>query len=164
MSIAGIIEVLQRHDVEFIVVGGVAAVLRGAPTTTFDIDIVYALNAENVDRLQRALAALSAKFRDDPRGLVPDRAHLESRGHKLLITSEGPLDCLGTIDDDVPYEVLVHDSSFLEVGSRSVRVLALRRLIASKRWTRRPKDLVMLPLLEAAADEEERRSLGPRRG
>ena len=45
MAIASITETLVAHDVEFIVVGGMAAVLQGAPVHTIDLDIVYALSA-----------------------------------------------------------------------------------------------------------------------
>ena len=42
MALHDMIETLVRHDVRFIVVGGPAAVLHGAPTTTFDLDVLYA--------------------------------------------------------------------------------------------------------------------------
>lgn len=89
---------LVAHDVEFIVVGGMAAVLQGAPVHTIDLDIVYALSASNIDRLELALTELGAVFRDDPRRIVPNRSHLQSRGHKLLQTTAGPLDALATIE------------------------------------------------------------------
>jgi hypothetical protein len=38
---------LVAHDVEFIVVGGVAAVLQGAPVVTFDLDILHRRTPEN---------------------------------------------------------------------------------------------------------------------
>ena len=60
MAIADIIGTLVAHDVEFIVVGGMAAVLQGAPVHTIDLDIVYALSEPNIERLQSALTKLGA--------------------------------------------------------------------------------------------------------
>jgi hypothetical protein len=55
MAIASIIQTLVAHDVAFIVVGGMAAVLQGAPVHTIDLDIVYALSEANISRLELAL-------------------------------------------------------------------------------------------------------------
>ena len=75
MAIASIIQILVTHDVEFIVVGGMAAVLQGAPVHTIDLDIVYALSESNIARLELALTELGAVFRDDPRQIAPNRSH-----------------------------------------------------------------------------------------
>ncbi|HVZ32082.1 MAG TPA: hypothetical protein VG963_06645 [Polyangiaceae bacterium] len=82
MAIADLIQSLAAHDVEFIV-GGVAALLQGAPINTIDLDIVYARSPANVDRALAALAELGAVYRDDGRRLSPTRSHLESPGYKL---------------------------------------------------------------------------------
>ena len=78
MAIADLIQSLAAHDVEFIIVGGVAALLQGAPINTIDLDIVYARSPVNVDRALAALADLGAVYRDDGRRLSPTRSHLES--------------------------------------------------------------------------------------
>jgi hypothetical protein len=78
-------------------VGG-TAVLQGAPVHTIDLDIVYALSESNIVRLELALIELAAVFRDDPRRIAPNRSHLQSRGHKLLQTTAGPLDALAAIE------------------------------------------------------------------
>ena len=98
MAIASIIETLVAHDVEFIVVGGMAAVLQGAPVHTIDLDIVYALSESNIVRLERALTEPGAVFRDDPRRIVSSHSRLQSRGHTLHQTTAGPLDALATIE------------------------------------------------------------------
>src|SRR6188768_2907676 len=110
MAIASIIETLVAHDVDFIVVGGMAAVLQGAPVHTIDLDIVYALSPANIDRLELALIHLGAVFRDDPRRIVPNRSHLQSRGHKLLQTAAGPLDVLATIETNTTFQDLLADA------------------------------------------------------
>jgi hypothetical protein len=57
-----ILRTLVRHRVEFIIVGGVAAVLQGVPITTFDLDLVHRRESGNIDRLLKALETLEACF------------------------------------------------------------------------------------------------------
>src|SRR4051794_21336333 len=76
------LEVLCRHGVEIIVVGGVAAVLNGAPISTFDLDLVHARDPENLDRLMAALVELEANYRDQTgRRLPPVLELLAGDGH-----------------------------------------------------------------------------------
>jgi predicted nucleotidyltransferase len=96
-------------------------------------------------------------FRGDPRRLRPSRSHLESPGHKLLETHHGPLDLLGTIEDDTTFEDLLADAEWLDLGGVRVRVLSLPRLIRVKERLTRPKDQNMLVLLRATLDERTRR-------
>lgn len=145
-----LLEVLARHRVEFIVVGVTAAVLQGAPVVTFDLDIVYARTAENVSRMLAALDELGAVFRNTPgRRIAPNESHLESTGRKLLQTKLGPLDVLGTIDNDAGFDDLLPHSVRLDVGGRSIAALGLERLIEVKQRAGRPKDLAVLPVLRA---------------
>ena len=85
------LEVFARHHVDLIVVGGVAAVIGGAPLATFDLDVVHARNSANLDRLRNALDELDARYRD-PAGrlLRPDASGLAGTGHHLLQTRCGP--------------------------------------------------------------------------
>ncbi|HEY3827134.1 MAG TPA: hypothetical protein VGL82_21415 [Bryobacteraceae bacterium] len=100
-----ILKVLTRRRVNFIVVGGVSAVLHGAPVTTFDLCVVHARNRENILRLMTALEELEAVYRNQPeRRLRPDESHLTSKGHQLLLTKFGPLDVLGMIGKSRTWE------------------------------------------------------------
>ncbi|WP_437989356.1 nucleotidyltransferase domain-containing protein [Sorangium sp. So ce145] len=156
MALADILRALVHRNVEFIVVGGMAAALQGAPVTTIDIDIVYSRSDDNIVRLMAALADLEAVFRTDPRRLVPNESHLRSTGHKLLQTKHGVLDVLATIEESTCYEDLLPDSTVLEVAGVLVRVLSLERLIEVKAKLTRPKDRAMLLLLQATLDEKRR--------
>lgn len=148
-----LLEVLARHQVDFIVVGGVAGVLQGAPLLTRDLDIVYRLADDNAERLLAALEDLEAKFRADPRQLEPNRSHLASRGHKLLTTRLGDLDCLGTIEDDTDYEDLLPHVDRMQIGETEFQVLALGRLVEVKEKLTRPKDRLALLQLRATLAE-----------
>jgi hypothetical protein len=150
---ADILEVLGRHHVESIVVGGVAAVLQGAPVATFDLDVVHRRTPENIERLLMALAELEAIYRGDPRQIRPAESHLRGPGHQLLMTRLGPLDVLGTIGEGSGYEDLAASTVEIAVGMSSVRLLSLERVIAEKERIARPKDLAALPTLRATLDE-----------
>ena len=96
---------MHEGGVDFIVVGGLAAVLNGAPINTFDLDIVHSRTRENVARLLGVLEALDATRRIQPsRRLRPNASHLSSPGHHNLLTTCGPLDVLGTIGGGLGYE------------------------------------------------------------
>lgn len=148
-----LLRVLTEHQVEFILVGGLAAVLQGAPIVTGDLDIVHRRTPENVARLLVALGQLEAVYRVDPRRLRPTEAHLIGPGHALLSTKFGDLDVLGTIFADTSYEGLIDDALEVELGDVTIRVLGLERLIQSKEYTGRGKDLAMLPALRATLEQ-----------
>jgi hypothetical protein len=151
--------VLSRHDVEFIVVGGVAAVLHGAPITTFDLDIVHLRTPENIARLCTALAELHAHHRDlTGRHLPPDAQLLASDGHNLFNTDAGPLDVLGTIGSGHRYEELVAQTIERPLAGKSMRVLTLSALIRTKEEVAGEKDRAALTILRRTLDESEGRS------
>jgi hypothetical protein len=156
MALADILVTLANHRIDFIVVGGMAAVIRGAPVATRDIDIVYDRTTANVERLLRALTELDALFRGDPRRLRPTESHLWSLGHKLLETRYGPLDVLGSIEENTTYTDLLPHASALEIAGANVLVLSVERLIEVKRKLPRPKDQLMLLQLEALLEELQR--------
>jgi hypothetical protein len=155
---AEILRLLARKEVEFIVVGMTAGVLRGAPVTTVDLDIVHRRSPENVARLLGVLAELDAVYRHDPRKLRPNESHLLGPGHQLLTTTHGDLDCLGAIDQDKCYEDLLDQTTEMKLAEGlSVRVLALTALIEIKERLGRPKDLAVIPVLRATLDELNRK-------
>jgi hypothetical protein len=134
------------------IVGGVSAVLHGAPVTTFDLDVVHARNPENIARLLSALEELDAVYRAQPeRQLRPDESHLASPGHQLLLTRFGPLDVLGMIGKSRTWDDLLDHTRSLEVEPGVVvRVLDLETQIAVKEELGSPKDAAVLPLLRQA--------------
>jgi hypothetical protein len=143
----------------FIVVGGVAAVLNGAPVQTFDIDIVYEASAENIERLLGVLASLDAIFRIQPdRRLRPTASHLSGKGHLNLLTISGPLDLLGTIGRNLSYEDLLSHCLEMDIGGDiRVKVLDLETLISIKDQLRGDKDLAVLPILRQTLRESKKK-------
>lgn len=152
------LELLGRHQIDYIVVGMTAGVLQGAPAVTFDLDIVYARTSDNVGRLLQALSEIDAYFRTDPdRRIVPNESHLVTSGHKLLMTSLGQLDVLGSLDEGQGYEELLPDTVVVRVKDLEVRVLGLARLITEKTRANRDKDRAVIPLLKSTLERLQKR-------
>ena len=144
---------LLRNNVEFIVVGGVGALLQGSPLSTLDLDIVHQRTPENIQRLQVALLAMKAKYRIKPE-LSPTASHLESNGHQLLATDFGSLDILAVIGRASDFETLLPFCKMITVdGSGEVRVLELSKLIEVKEETAGDKDRAQLPILKQVLRE-----------
>lgn len=154
-----ILRTLRAHDVELVVVGGMAAVIGGAPVVTRDVDVLRGRSPENVQRLLTALTQLDATFRGDSRCLRPNASHLAGPGHLLLETRYGVLDVLGTIEDSTTYEDALADSDLVDLGGFEVRVLTLERLLTVKRKLVRPKDKLMALQIEATLDERRKQGV-----
>jgi predicted nucleotidyltransferase len=150
---------LDDGGVEFILVGGLAAVLQGAPIDTFDIDVVHSRDVANIARLRPVLETLDAVFRIQPeRRLKPNSSHLASAGHLNLITRYGPLDLLGTIGRDLGYRELLPHSVDLDISEGlRIRVLDLETLIALKEELAGEKDRAALPILRRTLEEKRKR-------
>jgi len=149
-SFREILELLNKYEVEYIVVGGVAAVIQGAPITTFDLDALVRISDENASRLSLALDELDARYREHQSTIRPTKEDILAGGHLLLLTRAGPLDVLGFIGDNDRYEDLVHLSSEVAMTIGRFRVLDLEELIRQKKATDRPKDRAVIELLEEA--------------
>ncbi|MEP7010623.1 MAG: hypothetical protein ABJC13_09900 [Acidobacteriota bacterium] len=148
LNFARILEVLSRHRVEFILVGGVAAILEGAPVSTLDLDIVAQPTPEDRERLLGALEELHARYLDPAgRHLVPDAGKIETLRIHRLLTDFGPLDILESIGDGMTFKDLVGETSLYELEGMTVRVLNLATIIRSKEAANRDKDRATLPIL-----------------
>lgn len=151
MSYQSLLAGLVRHDISFVVVGGVAAVVHGSARVTNDLDICYDASDANVERLTSLLAQWSAY----PRGWEPglpffmDPQALRTTPSLTLRTSEGDIDVLEEIAGVGSYVAAFRASTSVSACSVAFRVLDLDALIRSKRATTREKDLAQLPELEA---------------
>jgi len=156
-SVPQIIKLLQMPDeyqVKFIIVGGVCAVLHGAPITTFDLDIVHSGSRDNLRRLGDVLERLEARYRGHSKAIRPDAESLASPGHHLLTTCFGPLDLLGTIEKGWDYGGLIGHSEVIRFEGRVFRILSLEHLIEIKKDSSFEKDRVKLPILKQTLNEK----------
>lgn len=157
----GLLGALHEGQIDHVVVGGVAAILEGAPITTIDVDIVYRSDDENVERLAHLLDELDGRYRDPAgRVIVPTAARLKTNTINLLETRLGLLDAMQRIGPDWTYEDLLSRSRVLQVGDFETRVLELAAIIESKEAAGRDTDRAALPILrrtlETRTEERER--------
>lgn len=153
---AEIFATLRRHRVRFVLVGGVAAVIEGAPVATFDVDIVADRTDRNIDCLVQALIEMKAHYRGRPT-LRPSRDALCGTGHHLLMTRHGPLDVLGAIGKGRDFHALLPYSHRRVLAGTPLRVLDLEAQITVKEELDFAKDRAVIPVLRATLRERHRR-------
>ena len=155
----GIIAILNRHRVRYVVVGGIAAGVQGAVWATADLDICYARTRANLDRLAGALRDLEAAPDPLPEG-VTVRLDAAALGHGdlwTLATRLGRLDCLGEPAPGLGYDTLAERGRTIRGSSETYVVASFDDLIEMKRAAGRPKDLAQIELLRAAREETGRK-------
>ena len=158
-----ICEILNEERVEYVIVGGFAAVIRGSSLPTRDIDIVPSRNSENLDRLARALTRMNAEIRIEG-GSVPTRidgAFLANMPFMLnLVTDFGEMDLTFTPAGRAGGFDGWRVGATIETVSEGVTVVvaSLDDVIDSKQAANRPKDQLSLPYLESLRDEIRRQN------
>lgn len=152
----GLLRTLSEPGIEFILVGGVAAVAHGSARLTQDVDVVYRRTKDNIAKLATALADKTPYLRGAPPGL-PFRWDQESirRGLNFTLTTDlGDLDLLGEITGGGGYEELLPHSVVIRAFGIECRCLDLPHLIHVKRAAGRPRDLEAIAELEAILHEK----------
>ena len=148
-DLKALISGLSESGVEFILVGGLAAVAQGAPITTFDVDIVHSQNDPNIGRLLTFLKSIEAhQRRPDDLIIEPTERDLKGKGHILMSTRFGPLDVLAVIEKGYGFEDLLPETIEIEFQGHCLHVLSLETILKIKRESGNPKDQYRLPILE----------------
>lgn len=152
-----LLNVLANHDVDHVLIGGLAAVLHGAPITTTDADIVPDMSRDNLRRLSEALKDLNARLRTptDPDGVAfdPHPQLLASMSVLDMTTRCGDLDLTIMAAGIAGYADARRDAVVFAVADITVAVAALDDIIRSKETADRPKGRAALPILYALRDE-----------
>jgi len=152
-----ILRILNDHDVLYVVIGGMAAVIHGSDIPTTDIDVTPDESLNNLQRLSAALREMNAKIwtQPEPEGLSFDHdgASLADAQILNLITDYGRLDVTRTPAGTQGYEDLKRDAVTVDVFGLAVSVASLADVVRSKQAAGRPKDLQFLPTLRRLLDE-----------
>jgi hypothetical protein len=148
-DLGALLDGLTASGVEFILVGGLAAVAQGAPITTLDVDIVHHQTDENIQKLLTFLLSVGARHRrPDDKVIKPNKGDLLGPGHALFVTQLGPLDVLGVIEEGRGFGALSEDTVEIDFRGHRIRVLKLETLVALKRHSEDPRDRHRLPFFE----------------
>ena len=138
-NLSALLKGLSEAGIEFIVVGGLAAVAQGAPVTTFDLDIVHKQTDGNIRRLLTFLKSIDAyQRRPDEKIIIPTEKDLTAKGHLLLNTRLGPLDILAFIEQGRGFKELLADAVEIQLYGFKVYVLSLQTLIELKQDSKDP--------------------------
>jgi hypothetical protein len=160
-----LLEALTAEKVDFVVIGAVAGGVHGSAYTTQDLDIAYARDRRNLERLAAALRKLSASLRGAPPGLPfqLDAETLENGSHFTFATPYGShftfatpygsLDILSDPDGAPPYRVLKAQGTTATIRGQQVAVASLDHLIAMKEASGRTKDKLMATEYRTLSDE-----------
>jgi len=156
-----IARVLADANVRFIVIGGWAAIFHGLAHSTYDVDMVYCRDRENIRKLVESLKPLHPYLRGAPPGLpfVFDEATVRNGLNFTLTTDLGKLDLLGEVPAGRNYQELFPHSIEVEVDGVKYRCATLERLIQMKRAAGRPKDFETIGALQALLEERQKRKM-----
>jgi hypothetical protein len=143
---------LAAADVDFVVIGGVAVVVQASPRFTKDLDICYATDRENLERLGTVLTTLEAKLRgiEEDIPFVADARTLARTKILLLTTTLGEIDLLVEPKGSPSYAALRRRADRIDLDGTSVLIASIEDLIAMKLAAGRPQDLIDVEALELA--------------
>lgn len=149
------LEALADSEVDFVVIGGVAGGAHGSAYPTYDIDVMYARDRENLERLATVLRDCNATPRGAPADspFALDAETLAAGGNFTFSTRFGPLDILAYPSGAPPYERVREEAAAIDVGGRTVRIASLDHLIAMKEVAGGGKDKLMATEYRELADE-----------
>jgi transcriptional regulator with XRE-family HTH domain len=141
-----LLDTLDRNEVDFVVIGGVAGLAHGSSYPTYDLDIAYARDSRNLDRMAAALREIGVALRGAPDDLPfqIDAKTLAVGMNFTFVTEFGGFDILGHVDGVRSYEELRSHSETQGVGGIPVQVASLNHLIGMKRRVDRAKDQMMI--------------------
>ncbi len=155
-----VIRVLHDHQVQFVLIGGLAATLHGSAHPTFDVDITPDDSPENLTRLSAALRALNARIRvEGIEGGLPfdhDANTLARMTVLNLVTRAGDLDIAMHPAGVATFAEWNAHATDLVVLGVPVRVARLDEIVRSKEAAGREKDRLTLPLLRLLRDRSRR--------
>jgi hypothetical protein len=155
---------LDRHGVQYVLIGGLAAVLHGSPLPTVDVDICPSRDRANLERLAAALDELDARIRtpDLPDGVAFPRDASFLAGIELmnLVTRVGDVDLAFVPAGTLGFADLAARAVSMTIRQVKVAVAALEDVIRSKEASNRPKDQRTLPVLRQLLEEIRKRGGG----
>lgn len=150
---------LVRNGVDFVLVGGMAGISHGSNYPSYDLDVIYARDRENIARLVAALTEIGVRLRGAPAELPLrlDAKTIEKGSNFTFVTPHGDFDVLGHANGMPSYDQLKAEAPVREILGIQVRVASIDHLIAMKRAANRPKDQLMVEEYLVIADKQQGR-------
>ena len=158
MEFKTLLAALVANNVEFVIIGGLAATLHGSARVTYDLDVVYNRTPANLSKIVAALSPYRPYLRGAPEGL-PFTFDVETLKRGLnftFTTSVGPIDLLGELSGIGSYEAVRARANTATMFDSTYLFIDLEGLITSKKAAGRPKDLETIAELETIREERRR--------
>lgn len=151
------ITTLASHDIEFVVIGGVALGIHSAAYVTYDIDICYSRKRENLQKIADALRPFNPRLRGFPEELpfIWDASTIRNGTNFTLDTTLGDFDMLAEVGGIGTYEDVLLRSERWNLYGYEVQILSVEGLISAKETAGRDKDQPGLKILYALRDLED---------
>ena len=141
-----LLERLIQHDVEFVVIGGFAALMHGAQSAMLVVEVCSPLSRENVEKIHAALADFEPVHRERPD--IPFTVRSDFK-NCYLSTTLGKIDFLGLVSGVGDFSEVAAHSIEMELPIGKLRVLDCESLIRAKLAAGREKDLLVVKQLRA---------------
>ena len=131
----------QRHDVKYLVIGGIASILHGVPRATFDLDILILANQDNADRLLKALleAGLGTASLTTPQELLANEITIFKDRVRIDVQTSTP---------GLKFDEAWQRRDTMNYQGQAFYVVCKDDLVASKRGAGRRIDLEDIRLLQ----------------
>jgi hypothetical protein len=162
LKLRQLVEVLDRHAVDFIVIGGIAGIIHGSAHPTYDFDVLYARDKKNLERMADALRELHVTLANAPADLPfqIDSRTLAAGSNFTFESDLGRFDILGHADGMRDYETMRAKAVTEELWGTPVRAASIDDLIRMKKAAGRPKDRDMAEELISLAEDQRRAAKG----
>ncbi len=149
-STLGLLRRLVAEKVEFVLVGGLAAIAHGSASVTEDVDVCIRFDEPTLIGIFQALEGTNPRERMNPARppLGTDPRRFVGNRNLYVTTDDGVIDLLGEITGLGSFERVAANAVSLRLSDFEVRVVGLEDLIRSKRTLARPKDLRVARELE----------------
>jgi len=151
-----IFAVLDAHEVEYVVIGGIAVQVYGHVRMTNDVDLIPSPAPQNLERLASALDELEARI------LNPGSEHLAIDAQMLpratlwqLSTRHGDIDVLHEAPGAAPFPQLRERALLIALGDHTIPIASRDDLIRMKRAAGRPVDLADIAALSEAEHQNQ---------
>ena len=161
-----LVKILQRlleNQVEFVLIGGFAAVVHGSSLVTQDLDICFLFNEANLSRLLKALRDLHPRHRSfkKTKALEKEASKLLRYKNLYLETDWGRLDLLKETGGLGSYKILLSHTIQINLLGHPCKVLNIEALIQAKEFMKRPKDKETILQLRAIQEKIKKSSSSP---
>lgn len=147
---------LNENGVEFVLIGGIAAMAHGVSLVTFDVDVCCPFHAENLSKLQKAFADVHPVHRMTPQKLplAITAQNVGTLRNLYLNTDIGTIDCLSEVTGIGDYAAVRAESVEVELPSGRCRVLGIDALIRAKQAVNRTQDKIAIAQLLAIKERQ----------